>query len=91
MSVEMEALGELWGIVRALEAIKFRVIGVAATLPPSPAEADRLKDAGSEGTDPVTALHSAIQCVLQDSLQPAIRDLREAIALAAPKPEEEDG
>jgi hypothetical protein len=73
-------------IVRDLEAIKFRLIGVAATLPPSPAENDRLKDVGSEETDPVSAFHAVIQCVLNDSLQPAIEDLRDMAGLAAEPP-----
>jgi hypothetical protein len=69
---------QLREIVRDLEAIEFRLVGVEATLPPSPAEADRLEDVGKEETDLVAGLRSVIQCVLKDSLQPLIGDLRQA-------------
>jgi hypothetical protein len=82
---------ELRDIVRTLEAVRFRLIGVEATLPPSPAETDRLQDVDKEETDPVTELRSVIQCVLKDSLQPLIGDLRDATALVILEPEEEDG
>jgi hypothetical protein len=79
---------ELRDIVRALESIGFRLMGVEATLPP---ETDRLRDVGKDETDVVTEIRSVIQCVLKDSLQPLIGDLRDVIELAAPEPEEGDG
>ena len=82
---------QLRDIIRALEAIGFRLAGVEAALPPSPAETDRLQDVGTEETDLVTQLRSVIQCVLKDSLQPLIGDLREVTGLAAAEPEEGEG
>lgn len=90
-AVPKPAQRQLGEIVRSLETIRFHLIGVEATLPPSPAETDRLQDVGTEDTDPVTALRSAIQCALKDSLEPLIGDLRNVAALVTPEPEEEDG
>jgi len=82
---------QLREILRDLETIQFRLTGVEATLPPSSTEADRLEDVGKEEMDLVTELRSVIQCVLKDSLQPLIRDLREVSGLAASEPEEGEG
>jgi len=58
---------------------------VAASLPPSPAETSPLPDV--EPADPRTEIRSVVECVVNDSLSPAIRDLDEvAGAAAAPEP-----
>lgn len=62
---------QLRNIAAELEAIRFRLLGVHAVLP-APA-----RGAGDEEGDVVT-LRSVIECVLGDSLEPAIRDLRTA-------------
>ena len=85
------AQGQLREIVRDLEAIKLRLVGVEATLPPSSTEIDRLEDVGTGETDLVAELHSVIQCVLNDSLQPAIGDLRGMTDRTVPEPQERDG
>lgn len=89
-AVPKAVLRELRSIVRTLESVEFRLIGVEATLPPSPVETDRLQDVGKEETDVVTELRSVIQCVLRDSLQPLIGDLRDVTALVIPEPDEEE-
>lgn len=92
MSAGVKAIqGQLREIVRDLETIGFRLIGAEAALPPSPAETDRLQDAGTEDTDLVTELRSAIQCIHRDSLQPLIEGLREASELASPEAAEGEG
>jgi hypothetical protein len=88
MSAEKVAKGQLREIVRDLEAIKFRLVGVWESLPPSSAEAVRLLDVEPEGADLATEIRTVIQCVLNDSLEPLIGDLRDVIKLAAPGPEE---
>lgn len=63
-------------IVRGLEASRSQVLEVIARLkPPSREEAP---SPGKEEMDLATELRSVLECVLQDSLQPAIRDLRAA-------------
>lgn len=68
---------QLRAIAAELEAIRFRLLGVRAVLP-APA-----REAGEEEGEVVT-LRAVIECVLSDSLEPAIRDLR---AGAAPRPD----
>jgi hypothetical protein len=85
------AQGQLREIVRDLEAIRFRLVGVRESLPPSPAESVRLLEAEPEEADPATEVRTVIQCVINDSLQPAIGDLRDVARLAVPEPEEGEG
>jgi hypothetical protein len=58
---------EIRDVVRGLEALRFRLVGVRASLP-----------AATEEADPAADLRTIIDCVLTDSLNPAIRDLRKA-------------
>ena len=76
-------------IVRDLEAIRFRLLGVRESLPASVAETVRLAEV--EEADPATEIRTVIQCVLSDSLGPAIGDLRDLLKLPAPEPGEEKG
>lgn len=59
---------EIRDVIRELEALRFRLLGVHASLPTS--EARREEDA-------VVDVRSVLECVLEDSLRPALRDLRE--------------
>ena len=70
---DVEAQAEIRKIVRALKPLKFRLLGVAASLPPSPAETSPLPDVEPAGLG--THLRAVVECVVNDSLDPAIRDL----------------
>ena len=72
-----EQLGE---IACDLEAIRFRLLGVEATLPAGALELIDLVE--EEEMDIRTEIRSAIQVVLDDMIGPAVRALR---AVAAPK------
>lgn len=65
---------ELLKIVDDLETIAFRLRGVQASLRESLAEAVQLLDI--DEMEPDTELRAVIACVLNDSIEPAIRDLR---------------
>jgi hypothetical protein len=71
---ETIAKGQLDRIADSLEAIRFQLLGVRASLPASPVESVRLLEV--EEMDSSTQLHTTIDCVLEDRLGPAIRDLR---------------
>jgi hypothetical protein len=68
-------LAETREILRKLKPLRFRLLGVAASLPPSPAESSPLADV--EPADPRTELRSVVECVVRDSFDPLIRDLEE--------------
>ena len=70
------AQAELREIVRDLEANRLRLQRILEILPPSPAETD--PGAEMDQTDPETEIRTVIQCVINDSLTPAIGDLRDA-------------
>ncbi|HEY0553017.1 MAG TPA: hypothetical protein VGG20_02055 [Thermoanaerobaculia bacterium] len=69
---EIAARRQLREIAEELESIQALLQRVAATLPAPP----------REGTEPEvqTPLRAVIECVLVDSLKPAIGDLRAALA-----------
>jgi hypothetical protein len=88
MSADQKAAQEqLREIVRELEGSRYRLIGVRESLPASVAEAVRLAEV--EESDPTTEIRTVIQCVLNDSLGPAIEDLRDLLELSVPGPAEE--
>jgi hypothetical protein len=60
---------------------------VRESLPASPAELVRLAEV--EEVDPATEIRTVIQCILNDSLEPAIGDLRDLLKLPVPEPGEE--
>jgi hypothetical protein len=74
------AQAQLREIVRELEAVKGRLVGLLASLPVPAADAEE----DLEKMDIRTEVHSVVHCVLRDSLEPAIRDLRNAAAPAGP-------
>jgi hypothetical protein len=74
---------QLREIVRDLEAIKFRLLGVKANLLSSPGTG-RLPE--EEPPDPGSEIRTVIECVLHDSLEPAIRNLRGAAVSAVSEP-----
>ena len=75
---------QLRRIVKELEAIRYRLLGVHATLPAPSQDLD--DDEGDAGVAP--AVRSAIECALADRLEPAIRALHAAAALAPGRGEE---
>jgi hypothetical protein len=76
MSEIKAARTQLGDIVRDLEAIRFRLLGVRAALLPSPGGSGGLPE--EEPPDPAIEFRTVIECVLHDSLEPAIGDLRDA-------------
>ena len=67
---EKDVRKEVRGVVRDLEALRFRLLGVRASLPAP--RATREEDA-------VVDVGSVLECVLEDSLRPALRDLRKLL------------
>lgn len=70
---------QLREVVRELEGARFRLLGVQASLPPAPMELVSFVE--DEEMDTRTEIRAVIQCVLDDFLGPAIRDLRKVGAL----------
>ena len=68
------ARAQLAEIVREQEALYFRLLGVQATLPPSPVELVRFLE--EDQMDARTEIRAVIQCVLDTYIRPAIRDLQ---------------
>jgi hypothetical protein len=73
---ETTAEAQLGEIADALEAIRFRLLGVQASLPPSPLERDPLLE--EDEMDTATKLRTLVGCVLEDRIEPALRELRTA-------------
>jgi hypothetical protein len=73
---EADAQAELRGIVEELDAISTRLRDVHARLSVPPQETAML--AGEQEIDVASEMSSVIECVLDDSLRPAIRDLAAA-------------
>jgi signal transduction histidine kinase len=73
---------ELRRIVDRLTEVRSQLRQIVETLRGAPEEAadDSGDDSGEETADVATQVRSIIECVLDDSLQPAIRDLRVAAA-----------
>ena len=74
--VEAAAQAELREIVQELDAIRGRLADIHERLPVSPDETAMLL--GELELDVATEVRSVIECVLNDSLRPAIRDLAAA-------------
>ncbi|HEY4595896.1 MAG TPA: hypothetical protein VIJ02_05800 [Thermoanaerobaculia bacterium] len=72
----MAAQAALREIVRDLEEIRSRLLEEIARLKTLSQEA--APSPGEEEMDPAAELCSTLECVLQDSLQPTIRDLSAA-------------
>jgi hypothetical protein len=80
LTVEAAARTQLQEIERDLEAIRFRLKGIHATLPPDPAEIVHLLEVEAE-TPASTHLRMIIETLLEDKIEPAIRDLRNLLPL----------
>ena len=66
---------QLQDVVRELEAIQYRLLGVAASLRTPRDETARLLGEGGEEPENMEETRSAIECVLVDRLGPAIQEL----------------
>lgn len=80
MGLEAAAQEQLREIERDLDAIRFRLLGVHATLPPAPEEVVLQLDVDDEMVVS-THIRAVIETLLADKLEPAIRDLRDLSAL----------
>jgi hypothetical protein len=74
---------QLLEILRDQEAIRDRLAAVAAALPPSPGD-------GSREDDSAVGRRDVIDCILADSIRPAIADIRRA-AFYPEEPPADDG
>jgi hypothetical protein len=75
-AAEIAAQEELQKIAAELETIQTRLQEVHAALPEPPRE-DAQKDQDEDEMDIATEVRSVIECVLNDWIRSAIRDLRE--------------
>jgi hypothetical protein len=73
---EATAQAELRGLVVELESVRSRLVAIHARLPVPPEETAML--VGEKEMDVSTEVRSVIECVLNDCLEPAIRDLAAA-------------
>jgi hypothetical protein len=77
-----EAQEQLWEIVGDLVAIKFRLLGVQASLPePAADPTPQGLEKDLETMDRRTEIRAVIGCVLNDFVASAIGDLRDVAAL----------
>jgi hypothetical protein len=83
------ALAQLVEIAREQEALQTRLLGVQAGLPATAAEIFRFVDI--EEMDLVTEIRSGIGCVLQDMIEPAIRELRRLAGAAGKEEDPREG
>lgn len=76
--ISIEAAREhLRALAGELEEIHIRLLGIRESLPTPPGERLRENDLPAD-PDPPVRIRAAIDCVLTDSVAPAIRDLRAA-------------
>lgn len=71
--VEIAAQAALREIAKELSTIRRRLMELHESLPPASLEA--VMFAGEEDLDVTTEVRTIIECVVQDSILPAIRDL----------------
>ena len=71
---ETPAETQLREIADALEAIRFRLLGVQASLPASSLEHDPLRE--EDEMDTATEIRAVVGCVLEDRIEPALQELR---------------
>lgn len=74
-------------VLEQLEGVRGQLLGIVHGLPEPPAERFRLLDVDEE-TDPVTELRATLSCVLEDSIRPALQDLRDVLAATGGKGED---
>ncbi len=62
-------------VLDQLEAVRWQLIGIKLSLSEPSEELVRIEDVSDE-MDAVTELRTTIECVLDDDLRPALKDLR---------------
>ena len=82
-AAETTAEAQLGEIADELEAIRFRLLGVQASLPASPLERDPLRE--DDEMDTATKLRALVGCILEDRIAPALRELRTAGVAESPE------
>ncbi len=87
MTAVEAAQAQLLEIVRDLEAVKLRLVGVKESLPDDAGPEAAVADL--EKLDVRTEIRSVVECVLNDWMAPAIADLAEMAALPASTTERE--
>lgn len=73
------AITELRRIVQDLDSIRYRLRGVCANLPDTNSQ---IEDDLAEAPGPAVLLRSALEVVLGDQIEPALRELESALAEA---------
>jgi hypothetical protein len=82
---EIEAAREqLREMACGVEAMRYRLLGVLASVPPSPSETDPEMEV--DVTDPVAQLRGNLQILISDEIEPLIQSLLDAIG-GPPKPQ----
>ena len=77
------AITELRRIVQDLDSIRYRLRGVCADLPDSPqGSGSQREDDLAEAPGPAVLLRSSLEVVLGDRIEPALRELENALAEA---------
>jgi hypothetical protein len=85
MSDEAAALAQLGEIRRDLEAIRYRLVGVHATLPAAPEEIVTHLEVEEDMAASTHHLRAVVETLLEDKIEPAIRDLRNVADLREEK------
>jgi len=65
-------------VLGELESVQLQLVGIQISLSHPVGEGMSLEE--SDETDPLTELEATIACVLNDSIQPALEDLRGVLA-----------
>jgi 5,10-methenyltetrahydromethanopterin hydrogenase len=86
---EAAAQLKLQKVVKDLQDIRAELADINKDLPVPPSEGMMLL--GEEEMDVSTEIRSVIECVVNDSILPAIRDLAAAAAYRTPQPQEKKG
>ena len=73
-------------VLEQLEAVRWQLIGIKLSLSEPSEELVRVEDVSDE-MDALTELRTTIECVLNDGLRPALKDLRNALVSLEAKEE----
>jgi hypothetical protein len=76
-------------VLAHFEAGRWQLLGILHSLPEPLVEESGLEDA-ADTVDPATDLRTTIECVLEDYIRPAVRDLRDVLESNAGQEEEEE-
>ncbi len=74
-------------VLAHFEEGRWQLLGILHSLPEPLVEQSGLEDA-ADTVDPATDLRTTIECVLEDYIRPAVRDLRDVLESTADQEEE---